>query len=56
VIRVEAAGGEALEIVENTRLLSYRAPGPADPALAETSLLRRPPSQVAIRGAFARLR
>ena len=56
VIRVEPVGGRALEIVENPRLLSYRPPGPPDPALAETSLLRSPPSQVAVRGAFARLR
>jgi peptidase E len=56
VVRVEAAAGRALEIVENPRLLDYRPPGPADPALAEAALLRRPPSQVAIRGAFARLR
>jgi dipeptidase E len=40
VIRVDSAGGEALEIVENPRLLRYRPPGPSDPALAETDLLR----------------
>jgi peptidase E len=55
VIRVERAGGKAVEIVENPRLLTYRRPA-RDPALAETSLLRRPPSQVLVRGAMARLR
>ncbi len=56
VVRVERVGDEAIEIVENPRLLSYVQPGPSDPALAETALLRSPPSQVAVRGAFARLR
>jgi len=56
VIRVERIGEGATEIIENPRLYGYRRPGRADPALAEAALLRRPPSQVAIRGAFARLR
>ena len=56
VVRVERNRGKAIEIIENPRLLSYRPPGPSDPALAEAALLRRPPSQVMVRGAMARLR
>ncbi|HEX6117585.1 MAG TPA: peptidase E [Solirubrobacterales bacterium] len=56
VIRVERVSGRAIEIAESPRGLSYRPPGPRDPALAEAALLRRPPSPVAARGPFARLR
>lgn len=54
VIRVERAGGDAVEIVENPRLLRYE-PFARDPALHERELLRRQPSPAAVRGAFARV-